>query len=197
MGAACGNAASHSSAGSPPHTASPGGQKNKKARPSEDSNARPARRRRPRINLAGCRQGGKHAAAENFGYLILSSPRCAAERRSPEITVDGRGHQPSKSSRIGRDRGPNARNCCHSSPAGAVSIGPSGLDRRTGAVHSSVRSRDIVGSQPTVPRRHHCRPAASSGGVWHARRGLVGRILSLGLADRRMWTVGGAPDHSG
>jgi hypothetical protein len=93
--------------------------------------------------------------------------------------------------------GPHARNCCHSSPAGAVSIGPSGLDRRTGAVHSSVRSCDIVGSQPTVPRRHHCRPVASSGGVWHALRGQVGRILSLGLADGRMWTVGGAPDHSG
>ena len=52
-------------------------------------------------------------------------------------------------------RGPNARNCAHSSPADAASIGPSALDRRTIAVRSSLRRHHISGAQPAVPRRHH------------------------------------------
>ena len=58
--------------------------------------------------------------------------------------------------------GPIARNRGHSSPAGGVSTRPSGLNRRTSAVHNSVRSHRIADSQPTVLRRHHCRPAALS-----------------------------------
>jgi hypothetical protein len=59
-------------AGEPATPPARAAKKTQKARPSEDTNVRPARRRQPRINLAGCRQGGKHAAGENFGYLILS-----------------------------------------------------------------------------------------------------------------------------
>jgi hypothetical protein len=46
----------------------------------------------------------------------------------------------------------------HSSRGGDVSIGPSAFDRRTGAVGSPVRSHRAVRSQPSEPRRHHCRP---------------------------------------
>ena len=59
----------------------------------------------------------------------------------------------------GRGSGPNAGNCDHSSPADAVSIGPSALDRSTSTVRSAVRSHDFIGSQRAIPRRHHCRPA--------------------------------------
>ena len=48
----------------------------------------------------------------------------------------------------------------HNSPADAASMGPSGLDRGTSAICSSARSHHIVGSQPDVPRRHHCQPPA-------------------------------------
>ena len=92
-------------------------------------------------------------------------------------------------SKSGLDGGPNARNCGRSSPAGAVSVGPGVLDRRNGAVRSSVRSHRILGPQAGVPRRHHCAPAARFQGVWHALRGQSGRLLSLGLADRRIWTA--------
>jgi hypothetical protein len=86
-------------------------------------------------------------------------------------------------------RGPNARNCGHSSPAGTVSTGPSALYRRSTAVRSSVRSHHIVGSQPNVPRRHHCRRVARCEGKGDALRSQVGRMFALGLADRRIWTV--------
>jgi hypothetical protein len=42
-----------------------------------------------------------------------------------------------------------------------VSIGRSAFNRRTGAVRSSVRRRNIVGSQPTVPRSAPSLPAAA------------------------------------
>ena len=84
--------------------------------------------------------------------------------------------------------GPHARNCCHSSPAGAVSIGPSGIEGPSPstalceAATSSARSPPSLG---VITADQRCAFA----GVWHARRGLVGRIISLGLADRRIWTV--------
>ena len=95
------------------------------------------------------------------------------------------------------ERGQNARNCCHSSPAGAVSIGPSALDRRTGAVRSSVRSHRIVGSRPDVPRRHPCRPATLLGGVCHALGAQSSRPPAPCLADRRIGRSSEASDHSG
>ena len=56
---------------------------------------------------------------------------------------------------LGLDSGPKRSKTDHSSPAEEVSMGPSALDRRTGATRSSVRSHRIVGLQPSVPRRHH------------------------------------------
>jgi hypothetical protein len=87
------------------------------------------------------------------------------------------------------DRGPNARNCGRSSRAGAVSIGPSALNRRTGLIFSPVRSHCIVGSQPSVPRRHHCPSAARFGAHLHALRGQSGRLPALGVAGWRIWRV--------
>ena len=56
------------------------------------------------------------------------------------------------------DRGPpKRRETDHSSRAGAVSTGPSALDRSTGTVRSPVRSHDFVASQHAISRRHHCR----------------------------------------
>ena len=83
--------------------------------------------------------------------------------------------------------------CCrrthngHSSPAGGVSMGPSGLDRRTTAIRSSVRSHGIiVGSQPDLPRRHRCRPAARS--LQRVRAGsLRGQVGRMPLA--RGWQI--------
>ena len=63
-------------------------------------------------------------------------------------------------------------------------MGPSGLDRRTSIVRSSVRSHDFAGSQPSVPRHHHCRPPALFAPFWHALRGRSGRMHSLGVARR-------------
>ena len=59
-----------------------------------------------------------------------------------------------------RDRGPKRRETDRSSPADEVSTGPGRLDRRNGAVRSSVRSHRSVRSQPSAPRRRHCRPGA-------------------------------------
>jgi hypothetical protein len=50
----------------------------------------------------------------------------------------------------------------HSSRAGAVSTGPSALDRSTSTVRSPVRSHDFVASQHAIPRRHHCRRLRAS-----------------------------------
>ena len=61
----------------------------------------------------------------------------------------------------------------HRSPAGGVSIGPSALDRRTGAVRSCVRSRCIAGSPRGALRRHHCRPARCAG-FWHVSASAAG-----------------------
>ena len=58
-----------------------------------------------------------------------------------------------------RKSGPDARNGGRSSHAGAMRMGPSARYRRIGTVRSSVRSPHIVGSQRSVPRRHHCQPA--------------------------------------
>jgi hypothetical protein len=66
-------------------------------------------------------------------------------------------------------------------------MGPSALDRRTGTARSSVRSHEITGSQPGVPPRHHCRPAALFRRVWHAVGGQSGRLRSLGMAGQRLW----------
>jgi hypothetical protein len=93
-------------------------------------------------------------------------------------------------------RGPNARNCGHSSPADAASMCPSGLNRRTSAVRSSARSHRIIGAQPTVPRRHHCRPPARIEGFSHARRGQSGRPRSPGVAGQRLWLMEEALGHS-
>jgi hypothetical protein len=62
----------------------------------------------------------------------------------------------------------------HRSPAGGVSIGPSALDRRTGAVRSCVRSRCIAGSPRGALRRHHCRPPARCAGFWHVSASAAG-----------------------
>jgi hypothetical protein len=93
--------------------------------------------------------------------------------------------------------GQNARNCCHSSPPSTASIGPSALDRRTGAVRSSVRSHRSVGSRPDVPRRHPCRPATLLGGVCHALGAQSSRPPAPCLADRRIGRSSEASDHSG
>ena len=91
------------------------------------------------------------------------------------------------------DRGPKRTKPDHSSPADAVSIGPGALNRRTGAIRSSVRSHPVVGSQPGVFRRHHCRPPALFRHVWHALRGQSGRMRSLGAARQRLWPAWKAP----
>ena len=77
----------------------------------------------------------------------------------------------------------------HSSPADAVSIGSGALYRRNGTVHSSVRSHHTVASHPDVPRHHHCRPVALFVGVWGAPHGQISWMLSLGVADGRIWMV--------
>jgi hypothetical protein len=66
-------------------------------------------------------------------------------------------------------------------------MGPIALDRRTGTVRSSVRSHEITGSRPGVPRRHHCRPAALFFGEFGALVGQSGRLRSLGVAGQRLW----------
>jgi hypothetical protein len=90
---------------------------------------------------------------------------------------------------------PKRRKPDHSSPAGAASIGPSGLNRRTTAPRSSVRSHRIVGAQPAVPRRQHCRPARLER-FWRALPGQSGRPRSLGVAGQRLRLMRGAPDRS-
>jgi len=106
---------------------------------------------------------------------------------------------------FGAGRGPNARNCGHSSRAGAVSMGPSGLDRSCSTIRSSVRSHRIVGSQPDLPRRHHCRPAALPFGlparpprpVWPHALARGGRSAHLaGLRSTRS-QLPSQPDPSG
>jgi hypothetical protein len=84
----------------------------------------------------------------------------------------------------------------HSSPAGAASTGPSALDRRTNAVRSSVRSHRIVRSQPSEPRRHHCRPEARVDRLRRLSAASAGRLPSLGLAGQRILMVSEAPDRS-
>jgi hypothetical protein len=115
-----------------------------------------------RAKTAGCHVKG--AITRRAKVLDTSFTALAAQQLNKDVepegkaAVDGRSADlahPQKGRRIGRDRGPNALNCCHSSPAGAVSIGPSGLDRRTGAVHSSVR-------KPRHRRLAAHRPSASS-----------------------------------
>jgi hypothetical protein len=68
-------------------------------------------------------------------------------------------------------------------------MGPSGLDRRTAAVRSSVRSHPIVGSQPTDSRRHRCRPPALSGWKMTSPAASAGPIPSMGVAVQRIWLV--------
>ena len=107
-----------------------------------------------RCGLVVTRRCAAHRAAEavwRVSIFAVSStrelPRRSQRPATPEAACNG---------------GPIARNRGHSSPAGGASIGPSGLNRRTSAVHNSVRSHRIADSQPTVLRRHHCRPAALS-----------------------------------
>jgi hypothetical protein len=87
------------------------------------------------------------------------------------------------------DSGPKRSKTDHSPLAVEVSTGPSALDRRTATARSSVRSQDFMGSQPAIPRRHHCRPLARLVGCWHALRGQSGRMRSPEVACQRTWLV--------
>jgi hypothetical protein len=106
---------------------------------------------------------------------------------------------------FGAGRGPNARNCGHSSRAGAVSMGPSGLDRSCSTIRSSARSHRIVGSQPDLPRRHHCRPAVLPFGllarsprpVWPHALARGGRSAHLAGLRSTQSPLPSQPDSSG
>jgi hypothetical protein len=54
-------------------------------------------------------------------------------------------------------RAPSARLCRPCAAGAALRPGPAGLDRTTGAVCSSMRSRRFSGPQRAIPRRHRCR----------------------------------------
>ena len=84
----------------------------------------------------------------------------------------------------------------HSSPGGAASTGPSARDRRTCAVRSSVRSHRIVRSQPSEPRRHHCRPEARVDRLRRLSAASAGRLPAPVVAGQRMWLMPEAPYHS-
>jgi hypothetical protein len=84
----------------------------------------------------------------------------------------------------------------HSSPGVAVSVGPSAIDRRNSATHSSVRSHRAVHSRPNEPRRHHCRPDGTLWSLWRASAATAGRRPSLGVAVQSTWLVREAPDPS-
>ena len=84
-------------------------------------------------------------------------------------------------------------------------MGPSGLDRSCSTIRSSVRSHHIVGSQPDLPWRHHCRPAALPFGlparpprpVWPHALARGGRSAHLaGLRSTRS-QLPSQPDPSG
>ena len=92
--------------------------------------------------------------------------------------------------------GRGARKSGHSSPAGAGSVGPSALDRRSTTSCSSVRSHRAVRSQRSALRRHHCRPPAPFGAIWQRLRASAGRLPSLRAAGQRFWPVREGPAHS-
>ena len=108
--------------------------------------------------------------------------------------IAGRGRKMANSA-FYTDRGAKRSHNGHRSPAGAVSIGPSALDRRSSAVRSSVPSRHCTGWQPAIPRPHRCRPPELSRHVWHALRGQSGRMRSLGAARQRLWPAWEAPER--
>ena len=128
-----------------------------------------------RCGLVATRRCASHRAAMASQHLCRSSStlvncQLPHRHRGPMAT---RGHRlafariyisrlPRRPACAAMPVGPIARNRGHGSPAGGVSTRPSGLNRRTSAVHNSVRSHRIADSQPTVLRRHHCRPAALS-----------------------------------
>jgi hypothetical protein len=148
------------------------------------------------ISFSGRRSGAKTSTARLEGYIISqhgNTIRLALDRQKSEVGEAALRHTHSKKA---GDRGPKRRKPGHSPPAGGVSMGPSALDRKPSAVHSSVRSHGIVGSQRGAPRRQHCRPPACCEGFWHALRGQVGRIPSPGVAGERTWPVREAPDRN-
>jgi hypothetical protein len=96
----------------------------------------------------------------------------------------------------GFDQWPKRARNGHSSPGGGASIGPSALDRRNGAVRSSVRSHHIVRLQHSALQRHHCRPEVRSHCFRQASAASVGRPPSLRVADQRVWRVREGSDGS-
>ena len=130
---------------------------------------------------------GQSAQAEIKRYMssIAMQYDLRYRRLSRPQVVDGRVVTRS----FQRKSGPDARNGGRSSHAGAVWMGPSALYRRTGTVHSSVRSPHIVGSQRSAPRRHHCQPVARFCSEMTVSAASAGRPPSLWVAAQRIWPV--------
>ena len=109
------------------------------------------------------------SARPKFAYIMILCSECSREDRhfrqkSPMTPLVS---QRARSGNFGRIGCQTHLTFYHSSPPYAASVGPSGLDRGS-AVRSSVRSHDFSGSQPVIPRRHHCQPPAFFQGVRHA-----------------------------
>jgi hypothetical protein len=91
----------------------------------------------------------KKLRIQNLGSLQYDSSRTGGRLKRGEVNLGMLTHR----GRVRRKPG-------RSSPAGVASMGPSALNRRTGAVRSAVRSHAFGGWRPAIPRRHHCRPPA-------------------------------------
>ncbi len=78
------------------------------------------------------------------------------------------------------------------SRADGVSMGPSALNRKNGAVQSSVRSRNSTRALCFVPPRRQCAQKPVSEDDLTALGRYYGRLYSPGVAAQRSWFGGGS-----